>query len=137
MAYGGRVKKLCWHTTFGDISLEEPLYREGTKAVRPFAQNAQVSNRGCSLPLQRVVTDFGADQPFAQAMDKIVEHYGVVLGESTIARITQGHAKKIFETAPPPKDWPTQGGTKTAIIVQWPAKTTTRTGANALQSQRR
>ena len=51
-------------------------------------------------------------------MDKLVEHYGVVLGESTIARITQGHAKAIFETAPPPKDWPTQAGTKTAIIVE-------------------
>jgi hypothetical protein len=65
-----------------------------------------------------VVTDFGADQPFAQAMDKIVEHYGVVLGESTIARITQGHAKRIFETAPPAQNWPTQAGTSTAIIVQ-------------------
>ena len=51
-------------------------------------------------------------------MDKLVEHYGVVLGESTIARITQGHAKTICETAPPPKDWPTQAGTKTAIIVE-------------------
>jgi len=65
-----------------------------------------------------VVTDFGADQPFAQAMDKLVEHYGVVLSESTIARITQGHAKSIFETAAPPKDWPTQAGTKTAVIVE-------------------
>lgn len=51
-------------------------------------------------------------------MDKIVEHYGVVLGESTIARITQGHAKRIFETAPPPKAWPTEAGTKTAVIVE-------------------
>ena len=51
-------------------------------------------------------------------MDKIVEHYGVLLGESTIARITQGHAKDIFETAPPAKSWPTQPGTSTAIIVQ-------------------
>jgi len=34
------------------------------------------------------VTDFGADQPFAQAMDKIVEHYGIVVSESTIARVT-------------------------------------------------
>ncbi|HPB89925.1 MAG TPA: hypothetical protein PK372_07165 [Rugosibacter sp.] len=51
-------------------------------------------------------------------MDKLVEHYGVVLGESTIARITEGHAKRIFETAPPAQDWPTQEGTSTAIIVQ-------------------
>ena len=77
-----------------------------------------MSNRGCSRPLHRVVTDFGADQPFAQAMDKIVEHYGVVLSESAIARITEGHAKAIFEEAPPAQRWPTQPGTSTAIIVQ-------------------
>lgn len=51
-------------------------------------------------------------------MDKLVEHYGVVLSESTIARITEGHAKKIFESAPPPQGWPTQPGTSTAVIVQ-------------------
>ncbi len=51
-------------------------------------------------------------------MDKLVEHYGVVLSESTIARITEGHAKKIFESAPPPQGWPTQSGTSTAVIVQ-------------------
>ena len=111
-------KKLCWHSTFGDISIDEPQYRDGTKRVRPFAQSAQVSNRGCSGPLQRAVTDFGADQPFAKARDKLIEHYGVVLGESTIARITEGHARNIFETAPPPKAWPTQVGTSTAIIVE-------------------
>ena len=64
------------------------------------------------------MTDFGADLPFAQAMDKIVEHYGVVLGESTIARITEGHAGAIFDAAAPGQDWPTQAGISTAIIVQ-------------------
>jgi hypothetical protein len=111
-------KKLCWHTTFGDISIDEPQYRDGTKRVRPFAQSAQVSNRSCSSSLQRVVTDFGADQPFAKARDKVIEHYGVALGESTIARITEGHAKNIFETAAPPQDWPTQAGSSTTIIVE-------------------
>ena len=32
-------------------------------------------------------------------MDKLVEHYGILLGESTIRRITEGHAQKIFERA--------------------------------------
>jgi len=32
-------------------------------------------------------------------MDKLVEHYGILLGESTIRAITQGHAKKLFERA--------------------------------------
>jgi len=63
--------------------------------VRAFACSAKVSHRGCSRPLQRAITDFGADQSFAQVMDKLVEHYGIVLGESTIRRITQGHARGI------------------------------------------
>ena len=64
------------------------------------------------------MTDFGADQPFAQAMDKMVEHYGVVLSESTIARITEGHARAIFEAAPEPQGWPTRAGISVAIIVE-------------------
>jgi hypothetical protein len=51
-------------------------------------------------------------------MDKIVEHYGVVLSESTIARITEGHARAIFEAAPPAQGWPTRPGISTAIIVE-------------------
>jgi hypothetical protein len=51
-----------------------------------------------------VVTDFGADQAFAQVMDKLVEHYGILLGESTIRRITEGHAHKIFERSQVPPE---------------------------------
>jgi hypothetical protein len=56
-----KVKQLRWHTTFGDITVEEPKYRKATKRFRPFALSAKVSNRGCPRPLHRVVTDFGAD----------------------------------------------------------------------------
>jgi hypothetical protein len=35
--------------------------------------------------------------PYAKAMDKLVEHYGVVLAESTIARVTQKHAQVIAQ----------------------------------------
>ena len=112
----GRQKKLCWHTTFGDITVEEPQYRRASQRLRPFAQSAKVSNRGCSRPLQRVVTDFGADVAFAQVMDKLVEHYGVVLGESTIRRITEAHAQTIFETTLPDASWPTQPGCATVIV---------------------
>jgi hypothetical protein len=54
-----------------------------------------VAQKRCSRRLQRVVTEFGADVPFAQVADKLVEHYGVPLGESTIRRVTLSHAKKI------------------------------------------
>lgn len=62
-----------------------------------------------------MVTDFGADVAFAQVMDKLVEHYGVVLGESTIRRITEGHARTIFETAQLDESWPAQTGAETVI----------------------
>jgi hypothetical protein len=75
----------------------EPQYRQKTKRIRVFAQSAGVSQRGCSRPLQRVITDFGADVPFAKVMDKLVEHYGIVICESTIRNVTHAHAQKIFE----------------------------------------
>ncbi len=56
-----------------------------------------MSSRGCSRPLERVVTDFGADVAYAKVMDKLVEHYGIVLAESTIRRVTQSHAQIIYE----------------------------------------
>jgi len=75
----------------------EPQYRTNSKRIRVFAQSAGVSQRGCSRPLQRVVSDFGADVPFAKVMDKLVEHYGIFVCESTIRNVTQTHAQKIFE----------------------------------------
>ena len=44
--FGGRAKKLRWHSTFGDIEVDEPQYREGTRRRRPFVQSAQVQHRG-------------------------------------------------------------------------------------------
>jgi hypothetical protein len=68
------------------------------------------------------VTDFGADQAFAQVMDKLVEHYGILLGESTIRRITEGHAHKIFERSQAQADWPTPlgecAGEASVLIVE-------------------
>ena len=75
----------------------EPQYRCGAKRVRPFAGSAGVSARGCSRPLQRALTDLGADLPYARAMDKLVEHYGIVVGESTIRKVTLQHARKMHQ----------------------------------------
>lgn len=66
------------------------------KRVRPFQQGAKISPRGCSRPLQRAITDFAADQPFALARMKLHEHYGFEIGESTIQRVALGHAEAIF-----------------------------------------
>lgn len=75
--------------------MQEPQYRSGNRRIRPFARSAEVKARGCSRRLQRALTDLGADLPYAQVMDKLVEHYGIIIAESTIRRITQGHARAI------------------------------------------
>jgi hypothetical protein len=68
--------------------------------------------------LQRAITDFGADQSFAQAMDKLVEHYGVIISESSIRRITGQHARAIFMARRAPQRWPTQVGKSAVVIAQ-------------------
>jgi len=75
-----------------------------------------VSHRGCSRPLQRVVTDFGADVAFAQVEDKLVEHYGIILAESTIRRVTESHAQKIYATTPINESWPGEEGRETVVV---------------------
>jgi hypothetical protein len=74
--------------------LEQRL-RQGRRGaqVRPFCKQAQISSRAYSLPLQRALTDFGADHSFVEASQKVQEHYGVELPASTIRLHTLAHAK--------------------------------------------
>jgi hypothetical protein len=96
----------------------EPQYRFGNNRVRPFAQSAKVSPRGCSRPLQRAITDFAADQPFALARMKLREHYGFEIGESTIQRITLGHAGAIFASDRDEVDFPPEPGQYKQIVAE-------------------
>jgi hypothetical protein len=93
------TKQLYWHTKFGEIEVSEPQYRFENTRVRPFLNSAKIISRGCSLPLQRAIVDFAADQPFAVARLKMIEHYGVEIGESVIQRITLGHAQAMHAEA--------------------------------------
>jgi hypothetical protein len=81
-------------------------------------RSAKVSPLGCSRPLQRAIVDFTADQPFAQARNKLREHYGVEIGESTIQRITFGHAEAMYDASRKDVDFPQQPGSAQPIIVE-------------------
>lgn len=85
------------------------------RRLRAFCESAKVSHRSCSGSLQRVVTDFGADVSFLQAADKLVEHYGVPLSETTIRRITEAHAQAIHAATALDKTWPETAGI--AVVV--------------------
>jgi len=96
--------------------VEEAQYRLGSKRIRPFVNSAKVRNRGCSRPLQRVVTDFGADVAFAQVEDKLVEHYGILLAPSTIRRVTEAHAQAIYAATPVDETWPSEVGCEMVVV---------------------
>jgi hypothetical protein len=61
--------------------------------VRPFCEQAKIRARAYSLPLQRALTDFGADHSFVEATKKMREHYGIELPASSVRECTLAHAK--------------------------------------------
>lgn len=77
--------------------MEEVLFRRDNKRIRPFTQQAEILNRGCSIPLQRIVTDFGVDVPFGQVPEKLKEHYGIEIASTVVARITERHARIFYQ----------------------------------------
>jgi hypothetical protein len=65
--------------------------------------------------LQRAIVDFGADVPFAQAAQKLREHYGVALSASTIRQITEYHARVVETHRGEGPVWPSGAGVATVI----------------------
>jgi hypothetical protein len=69
-------KKLWWHRLCGRVEVAEQSYRHSPsrRQLRPFSQKAGVQCRGYSRPLQRALVDFGADESFGGAVEKLREH---------------------------------------------------------------
>jgi len=108
--YDRLEKKLWWRSTFDIIEVEERLFRTGTRVIRGFSEQAGVTCRSLSRPLQRVITDFGADLPFGQVNAKLQEHYGIEVPVSGIRIITEQHGKALFEHPELTCDWPDTAG---------------------------
>jgi hypothetical protein len=92
------------------VTVEEQTYRanEGGKLCQPFQSRAGVSCWCYSTWLQRTITDFGADVPFAQVREKIREHYGIHIANGAAATITEGHANRMTDTDMTPEVRPTK-----------------------------
>lgn len=74
--------------------------------IRPFCRAAGVSCRGYSQPLQRRLTDFGADLAFGQVPAKLKEHYGIEVPVSAVRTITEAQARAIHAQDPGPPPLP-------------------------------
>ena len=111
-------KKLYWYSRFGRIEVLEQQYIQFGQAhqvIRPFQSSAQVHCRSYSIPLQRVITDFGADVPFGQIPKKLLEHHGVSVPISSAQGITQSHAQRILDAQSLESEVGTQTGAATLI----------------------
>jgi len=83
--------------------------------LRPFSLSADVKARAYSLPLQRRMTDFGADLSFSRACEKMKEHYGITVPASSMRSITEDHAEKIKDNEHLQADIPDEGGVECLI----------------------
>lgn len=70
------------------------LGRRGEQ-MRPFCQSAQIRPRGYSQPLQKALVDFGADDSFLAATQKMREHYGIEVPMEAARQQTLKHAKAM------------------------------------------
>jgi len=50
------------------------------------------------MPLQRRMTDFGADVSFERACEKLEEHYGITVPSSAERRVTERHARRMRDS---------------------------------------
>ena len=79
----------------------EPILIQGGRTLYPFRSGAGVRPRGYSGPLQRAMTDFGADESFEKAVGKLKEHYGVEVPVSAVREVILQHAvQMVVEEGP-------------------------------------
>ncbi len=104
------MKKIVWHTIFGEIEVRERLFIRVGKPFRPFSTLAGIQGRGGSLPLPRVSVDFGADHTFGRAGAKWREHYGINIPTSTRRKITEPHTHQLVKPKKPVPNRPNRAG---------------------------
>ncbi len=63
--------------------------------MRPFCEHAGVRQNSYSLPLQRALTDFGAEESFVKASHRVREHYGIEVPANAARTHTLVHAKAV------------------------------------------
>ena len=62
-----------------------------------------------------MITDFGADDPFAGASAKLKEHYGIDIPVSTVRATTEKHGEAMLARQTPGNDLPEQAGV--AVLI--------------------
>jgi hypothetical protein len=80
------------------VEVRERIWRsQTTNYVRPLPKRLGVTARGRSRRLERVLTDFGCEEAFGRAAERVREHYGFEMGASAVRTPTMKHAPRARE----------------------------------------
>lgn len=91
------------------MAVEEAQWRLGRRGrvLRPFCERAGVTPRGRSRRLQRALVDFGAEESFARAAQRVQEHYGLDVAAEMVRQQTLRHGAGLSAlSVVPPKRAP-------------------------------
>lgn len=77
--------------------MEETVFQQGSSCLRPLANVLKIVAQGCSIGLQEVIVDFGAEDSFALASERLLRHHGIELSESSMRKVTLSHARGMYE----------------------------------------
>ena len=77
--------------------MEETVFQQGSSCLRPLANVLKIVAQGCSIGLQEVIVDFGSEDSFALASERLLRHHGIELSESSMRKVTLKHAQAMYE----------------------------------------
>lgn len=81
-------------TVFGEVKIESPyLWRPG-HGERPAESMLGLCHGKRSVAVQRALTDFGAEESFAQAAVRFKEHYGWTIGRTSVLHLVERRARE-------------------------------------------
>lgn len=74
-----------------------------------LSDQIEIQSRAYSRLLQRAVVDFGADESFEKASEKLKEHYGIEISATAVKRKTYFHGDQMNLMMPQRTDLPKKG----------------------------
>lgn len=77
------------------MEVSERIWRDTQSSyLRPLKGRLEITSRGKSRPLQQAICDFGIEQSFARANERLKIHYGFELNTSCMRTVTLHHARR-------------------------------------------
>ncbi len=93
-----RSKMIEFEYIFGPVAIESPyMWLKECGGIRPTSELLGLNARGRSELVNRALTDFGAEESFGHASKRFEEHYGWVIGRTSILRVVEAEAVRAEE----------------------------------------